>query len=120
MDQVLEHGQWLRSDYHLSYGNTPAITTMLLVAGFPSLDKHFMSWSTLEPPKFCVDMMFVTPDGQNIDDQIERLTQVSRAAVIAGDRRCMFYVHVGMHTGWLAVVCAPAASSPAADLLIDT
>lgn len=70
------HGHWARQDADLSYLNQPAILTMLMVAGFTSLSKHYLSWSTLPPPQLCVDRMFVTPDGLTIDQQVEKLTEV--------------------------------------------
>lgn len=75
-EQAMVHGHWARQDADLSYMNQPAITTMLLVAGFSSLTTHFLSWAQLAPPASCLDKMFVTPDGVTIDQQVDKLTQV--------------------------------------------
>jgi hypothetical protein len=72
----LVHGHWARQDADLSYMNQPAILTMLMVGGFSSLTKHYLSWSYLEPPEFCLDRLFVTPGGMTIDQQVDKLTQV--------------------------------------------
>jgi hypothetical protein len=70
------HGHWARQDADLSYMNQPAILTMLLVAGFTGLSKHFLSWAALEPPKYCLDRMFVTAEGVTIEEQVLQLTEV--------------------------------------------
>lgn len=70
------HGHWARQDADLSYMNSPAIGTMLLVAGFSSLNKHFLSWTQLPVPKECLDKLFLTPDNMTIDQQVAKLTEV--------------------------------------------
>jgi hypothetical protein len=71
------HGHWARQDADLSYMNQPQISTMLLVAGFTSLNTHYLSWAHMAPPQYCMDRLFVTPDGVTIDEQIQKLTEVS-------------------------------------------
>lgn len=77
-EQAMVHGHWARQDADLSYMNQPQISTMLLVAGFTSLNTHYLSWGHLEPPQYCMDRLFVTPDGVTIDEQIQKLTEVSK------------------------------------------
>jgi hypothetical protein len=79
-EQALVHGHWKRDDAELSYLNSPAILTMLMVAGFPAMDKHYISWTTLEPPQYCLDRMFVTADGVTISEQVQRCIEVSSCA----------------------------------------
>lgn len=76
------HGHWARQDADLSYMNQPAIATMLLVAGFSSLNTHYLSWAHMEPPKYCMDRLFVTPEGVTIDEQVQKLTEVSTFRVM--------------------------------------
>ena len=72
----MTHGHWARQDIDLSYLNAPDINTMLLVAGFSDLSKHYLAWSTLPPPQCCLDKLFVTQDGTTIQQQIAALTEV--------------------------------------------
>lgn len=75
-EQAMVHGHWARQDADMSYMNQPAITTMLLVAGFSSLSTHNLAWAMLPPPASCLAKLFVTPDGVTIAQQVEKLTQV--------------------------------------------
>lgn len=72
----MTHGHWARQDIDLSYLNSPNINTILLVAGFASLHRHYMSWTTLPPPRYCLNRLFITPEGKPIQQQIDTLTEV--------------------------------------------
>jgi hypothetical protein len=76
------HGQWARQDADLSHMNQPAIRTMLLVAGFSDLTKHYLSWTQLDPPQECMDRLFVTPDNVTIDQQVDKLTEVRERSAL--------------------------------------
>jgi hypothetical protein len=61
---------WLRQDVDLSYINVPYITTLLLVAGFADLRKHYLCWALEPVPDEVLDMVCQRPDGKTLRAQL--------------------------------------------------
>ena len=104
-DQALAHALWLRDDIDLSYLNGPDLMAMLLMADYRSMTEHHHIWGLLPPPTSCMDKLFVTAAGVTVQQQLEKLLQVSSQLLIGIRQTCLLALFQRTNSHWDHCVC---------------